>query len=57
MMNTYYVNAFSESMIIFIQYVLALIAAMSAYKLIPRRFKPRFRPEPGADDIAGTPQH
>lgn len=55
MLNTYYVNAFSESMIVFVQYVLALIAVLSAYKLVPQRFKTLFRGDASAHDGAGTP--
>ena len=57
MTNAFYMNAFSESMITFVLYVLVMIATLAAYKLIPSRIKDFFSSSLPADDGAGTHQH
>ncbi len=55
MTNVFYMNAFSESIITFVIYVLVMIATPAAYKLIPSRIKDFFSNSLPADDGAGTP--
>ncbi len=55
MTNVFYMNAFSESMITFVLYVLVMIATLAAYKLIPARIKDLFSSGLPADDGTGTP--